>query len=164
MHERALHPGWIIHATSAENCCQLISLIQGRSDHVHDLSTSRIGCVQTHTRRHGQQPGYLASAYYVTVSPVTWRPLSVALPSREAAVDGAMAWRGPVETMGRSDAEFNVVLRAAYRVGVHMVELHNSMIYLHLATGAAELGSNSAAGCAMPCCESQTLQGGGTQT
>ena len=67
----------------------------------------------------------------------------MALPSREAAVGGAMARRGPVEMMGRSDAEFNVVLQAAYRVGVHMVELHNGMISVHLATGAAELGSNT---------------------
>lgn len=36
---------------------------------------------------------------------------------------GGMAWRGNVESMGRFDVEFDVVLRAARRAGVRLIEV-----------------------------------------
>ena len=47
------------------------------------------------------------------------------------AVGGGMARRGPDETMGRSDVEFDVVLRAARRAGESTVELHDDMMFYH---------------------------------
>jgi len=47
-------------------------------------------------------------------------------------VGGGMAWRGPVESTGRSDVEIDVALRAARRAGVRLVELHGDKIFLHM--------------------------------
>ena len=44
---------------------------------------------------------------------------------------GGMARRGPDETMGCSDVEFDVVLRAARRAGESTVELHDDMMFFH---------------------------------
>ena len=61
------------------------------------------------------------------------------------AVGGGTAWCGTVASMGRFDTYLNVVLRAARRADVHARSrsfMHDSMIFLILATGAAKLDSS----------------------
>jgi len=53
-----------------------------------------------------------------------------------------MAWRGPVESMGRLDVEFDVVMRAARRAGVRLVELHGNTILLHFGKGRRVAGQH----------------------